>query len=155
MQMFSFTRQKQRADIVRVKHLSRIRPGLNEGSFSKEYSWGNGIATWLWVYVLPVVAIKPQLHGHAPLWWLYLWGRCSKHICVSLSKRIQLQAQAVCALEWSITLSLMCFIGLNINVKIIPLISVIFQKWLEESYAFTPVRTTKGKEEPKRRSLSF
>ena len=30
----------------------------------------------------------------------------------------------------------MCFIGLNINVKIIlPLTSVIFQKWLEESYA--------------------
>ena len=59
-------------DIVGVKRLCRSLPGLNEGSFDKDYSWANRIATQLWVYVLPVVVIRPQLHGHVPWWCLHL-----------------------------------------------------------------------------------
>ena len=44
-------------DIVGFKCLFRSFPGLNEGSFDKKYTWGNGIATQLWMYVLLVVVV--------------------------------------------------------------------------------------------------
>ena len=57
-------------DVVGVKLLftTTSLPGLNEGSFDEEYSWCNRIATRLWVYVLRVVVIKPQLQIDASSW---------------------------------------------------------------------------------------